>query len=101
MESEETQAAAPAGFAKKAAACWGSNKSLWIGLAVLLLAVVGQILLNVLPSDEFFRSSVTGEYYDNRLDLINSLTILANSGLYVGAFWVGGYMAFWGFRKKS
>ena len=101
MDSEETQVSAPAGFTEKAKACWRSNKSLWIGLAVLILAVVGQILINILPSEEFFRSSVTGEYYDDRLDLVNSLTILANSGLYLGAFWVGGYMAFWGFRKKS
>ncbi len=101
MEAEEKQAADTGGLCAKMAACWKSKQSLWIGLAVLLLAVVGQILINVLPSEGFFRSSVTGEYYDNRLDLVNSLTILANSGLYLGAFWVGGYMAFWGFRKKS
>ena len=100
MEAEETQAAASQGLGANIAACWSTRKSLWIGLAVLLLAVVGQILINVLPSEEFFRSAVTGEYYDNRVDLVNSLSILANSALYLGAFWVGGYMAFWGFRKK-
>ena len=101
MEAEKTEVAASQGLGAKIAACWGAHASLWIGLAVFILAIVGQILINVLPSDEFFRSAVTGEYYDNRVDLINSLSIMANSALYLGAFWVGGYMAFWGFRKKS
>lgn len=101
MEAEETQAAASEGLGAKIVACWGARKSLWIGLAVFILAIVGQILLNVLPSDAFFQSPVTQEVYENRVDLVNSLSILANSAFYTGAFWVGGYMAFWGFRKKS
>jgi hypothetical protein len=87
------------GFAAKAMACWKSNMSLWIGVAVLVLAVVGELLLYLLPGQYYVQSSA-GEYFYHHYQLLNSLHVITNTVIYLGAFWVGGYMAFWGFRKK-
>jgi hypothetical protein len=94
-----SQAGQPAGFAAKAASCWKSNKSVWIGLAILVLGVLGEILLYVLPG-QYYIQSPSGEYFFSHYQLLNCLHVLSNTGIYLGAFWVGGFMAFWGFRKK-
>jgi hypothetical protein len=92
------QAGQPVGFAAKAAACWKSNMSVWIGLAILVLGVLGEILLYLLPGQYYVQNST--EVFYSHYQLLNSLHVLSNTGIYVGAFWVGGYMAFWGFRKR-
>jgi hypothetical protein len=86
-------------FPAKAAACWQSNMSGWIGLTILVLGVLGEILLYLLPG-QYFIQSTAGDYFYNHYQLLNCLHVLANTAIYVGAFWFGGYMAFWGFRKK-
>jgi hypothetical protein len=87
------------GFAAKAAACWKSNMSVWIGLAILVLGALGEILLYLLPG-QYYIQSAAGDYFYNHYQLLNCLHVVSNTAIYVGAFWFGGYMAFWGFRKK-
>lgn len=98
-KTETSQDARQPGFLAKAAACWKSNMSVWIGLAILVLGALGEILLYLLPGQYFIQSSA-GEYFYNHYQLLNCLHVVTNTAIYVGAFWVGGYMAFWGFRKR-
>jgi hypothetical protein len=97
---EEVQTEKSAGPLSKAAGCWSSNKSVWIGLAVLLLGVIGEVLLYVLPG-QYYIQTQAGNYMYGHYQLLNSLQVVGNSAVYVGAFWVGGYFAFWGFSKKK
>lgn len=87
------------GFAAKAASCWKSNMSGWIGLTILVLGALGEMLLYLLPG-QYYIQSTAGDYFYNHYQLLNCLHVLSNTAIYVGAFWFGGYMAFWGFRKK-
>jgi hypothetical protein len=98
-KSEESQAVQQTGVLGKIANCWKSNKSVWIGLAVLLLGLVGEVLLYALPG-QYYVQSQAGEYFYSHYQLLNCLQVLGNAAVFLGAFWVGGYMAFWGFRKK-
>jgi hypothetical protein len=98
-KAEDSGTEQPTGVLSKAASCWSSNKSVWIGLAVLLLGVVGEVLLYTLPG-QYYVQSQAGEYFYGHYQLLNSLQVVCTAAVYLGAFWVGGYMAFWGFRKK-
>lgn len=97
-KAEESQATKAEGVLAKAAACWRSHTSAWIGLIILLLAVVGEILLYVIPG-QYYVQSPAGDVFYGHYQLLNSLHALTNAGTYLGAFWVGGYFAFWGLRK--
>ncbi len=94
-----SQAGQKPGFAAKAASCLKSNMSGWIGLALLVMGVLGEILLYLLPG-QYYIQTTAGDYFYDRYQLLNCLHVLSNAAIYVGAFWFGGYMAFWGFRKK-
>lgn len=76
--------------------CWKARTSLWVGLIVFLLGVIGQILLYVVPSEEFATNSSYADY-----QLIGSLRVVAEAGMYLGAVWVGVYLARWGLTKKQ
>lgn len=75
---------------------WKNRESLWVGIIVFLLGVIGQILLYVVPSEEFATSSSYADY-----QLIGSLRVCAEGAMYVGAVWVGVYLARWGLRGKK
>ena len=98
-KTEESQAAQKTSEPGKIANCWKSTKSVWIGLAVLLLGVVGEVLLYALPG-QYYVQSQAGEYFYSHYQLLNCLQVVANAAVFTGAVWVGGFMAFWGFRKK-
>lgn len=74
--------------------CWKDRESLWIGLVILLLGVIGQILLYVIPSEEFATNSSYQDY-----QLIGSLRVVAEAAMYLGAIWAGVYLARWGIRR--
>ena len=76
--------------------CWKARESLWVGLIVLLLAVIGQILLVVVPSQEWLQSSEWSHYR-----LHTSLGTVAQAAMLLGAVWVGVYLARWGLSKKK
>jgi hypothetical protein len=98
----ETQAVA----AESQAACKGSHgqaaggrgarMSLWIGLIVFVLGVVGRVLIYVIPSEEWVSASSYANY-----QLLSSLQVVAESVLYLGVVWVGVYLARWGVCKKK
>jgi hypothetical protein len=73
--------------------------SLWIGLGVLVLGVVGQILVDVLPGRYFIQSEL-GEVFYDRYQLLAGLRIAAESATYLGVVWVGVFLARWGVCKK-
>ena len=76
--------------------CWKAKESLWLGVIVLVLGVLGQILLYVVPSEEFATNSSYGD-----CQLIGSLRVAAEAAMYLGAVWVGVYLARWGVRKNK
>ncbi len=76
--------------------CWKARLSLWLGVKVFLLGVIGQILLYVVPSEEFATNSTYGDY-----QLIGSLRVCAEAAMYLGAIWVGVYLARWGVGRKK
>ena len=76
------------------AECWNARESLWVGLIVFTVGVLGQILLYTVPSEEFYAS------YAN-FQLHGSLTVCAEAAMYLGVVWVGVYLARWGLMKKK
>lgn len=98
-EPQEQVAGASAtgtGVGKAMWGCWKARESLWVGLIVLLLGVVGQILLGVVPSEDFMTYMSYGEY-----QLISALGVCAEAATYLGVVWVGVYLARWGLRSKK
>lgn len=75
---------------------WKARESLWLGLIVLLLGVIGQILLYVVPSEDFATNSGYADY-----QMIGSLRVVAEAAMYLGAVWVGVYLARWGVARKK
>lgn len=73
---------------------WKDRESLWIGLIILVLGVVGQILLYLVPSEEFAKNSSYQDY-----QLIGSLRVVSEAAMYLGAVWAGVYLARWGIRR--
>jgi hypothetical protein len=64
--------------------------NLIIALIVAVGAVVGQILLNVLPGDDF------GHY-----KLLVSLSIVAQALMFLGVIWLGIVLAYWGILNSQ
>ena len=82
--------------------CWKSRESLWVGLIVFLVGVIGQILIWVLVSEEFLYGSAEGgpaEYW--HFQLVNAFKVVAEALIYLGAIWVGVYLARWGISQKK
>ena len=101
-ETQKTESAKidrTATWLSKMAAFCKCNTSVWIGLAILLLGVIGDVLLYALPGQYFVQSEL-GEYFYGRYQLLNCLHVVSNAAVYLGAFWVGGFMAFRGLRKQ-
>ncbi len=95
----EGAADAPAESSKisqKIAGCWKTRESLWVGLIVLLLGVIGQILLYLIPSEDFATNSTYADY-----QLIGSLRVCAEAATSLGAITVGVFLARWGLRKAK
>jgi hypothetical protein len=88
------------GMAAKLAACWKARMSLWIGLIVLLVAVVGELLIYAVPG-QYFIQSEAGDYFYSHAVLLQCLQVVANAGVYLGTIWVGVYLARWGVGKKK
>lgn len=76
--------------------CWKARESLWVGIIIFLLGVLGQILLYVVPSEDFAMYSTYADY-----QLIGSLRVCAEAATYLGVVWVGVYLARWGLRSKK
>jgi hypothetical protein len=83
-------------ISKKTEGCWKARLSLWIGLIVFLLAVLGRILIYVVPSEAWVSANTYSHY-----QLLSSLEAVAQSVMYLGAVWVGVYLARWGVCKKK
>lgn len=81
---------------QRIAECWKARESLWVGMIVLLLGVIGQILLYVIPSEDFATNSTYADY-----QLIGSLRVCAEAATYLGAIWVGVFLARWGLRRAK
>lgn len=96
QEQAEGASAAGTGIGNVLGGCWKARESLWVGAIVLLLGVVGQILLDVVPSEDFMTYMSYAEY-----QLINSLGVCAEAATYLGVVWVGVYLARWGLRTKK
>lgn len=73
---------------------WKDRESLWIGLIILVLGVIGQILLYLVPSEEFAQNSSYQDY-----QLIGSLRVVSEAAMYLGVVWAGVYLARWGIRR--
>jgi hypothetical protein len=80
----------------KFAGGWKARMSLWIGLIVLVVGILGRVLIYVVPSEEWVSASSYANY-----QLLSSLQVVAESVVYLGAVWVGVYLARWGFCKKK
>ena len=78
--------------------CWKARESLWVGLIVFLVGVIGQILIWVVVSEDFLYGpdATYGNY-----QLVYAFRVVAEALMYLGAIWVGVYLARWGISKKK
>ncbi len=95
---EVAQEKYPSFFAKQWKKCLGmparlrekGYPGLWAALVVSIIAVVGTILLNVLPGQEW--AAVHFRFYLSAAVICQALT-------YLGVVWLGALLAYWGIVK--
>jgi hypothetical protein len=76
--------------------CWKARESLWVGLIVFLVGVIGLVLIWTLVSEDYlYGPDATYGHYQ----LVNAFKVVAEGLMYLGAVWVGVYLARWGLRK--
>ena len=78
----------------KLAECWKARESLWVGLIVFLLGVIVRVIILAAVPEEGF--SAYWEY-----QVANIFNHVGDALLYLGAVWVGVYLARWGLSKNK
>lgn len=76
------------------AECWKSRASLWVGLIVFLVGIVVQVIIIAVVGEEGFETYP--EYQAARV-----FDVVAQALIYLGAVWVGVYLARWGLTRKK
>jgi hypothetical protein len=78
--------------------CWKARASLWVGLIVFLVGVIGQVLIWACVSEDFlYGPDATYGHFQ----LVNAFKAVAEALMFLGAIWAGVYLARWGIRKKK
>jgi hypothetical protein len=90
--------AKPAGAWKKwcasTAECWNARASLWVGLIVFALGLIAQVIIIAVVGEGGFETYP--EYQVARV-----FDVVGQALIYLGAVWVGVYLARWGLSRKK
>lgn len=73
---------------------WKARESLWIGLIVFLLGIIVRVIIVATVPEEGF--SGYAEY-----QVANIFNHVGDALVFLGAVWVGVYLARWGVRKAK